>query len=305
MLNGTFNPNDKQQQLTADYYYNNMVRNNAPTQQLLAVPLKTGYVPETMQAQILNAASNSDPKQVAQAAQMMTTIQAQRPDAFRGLGTKDPATTTFLMNVANLQAGGMPADRAVAAAQKASVDGVTSTDLTKIHTESQRAAANHINEVIPDGGIGNLLHGTPQVPDYVTKFAHDAFQASYMQYRETPNGMKDPSSAVSLAATDVKNMMGVSSVNGARQINILPPENFSKLEGPDIAKNVLNDANARLPQGVQPFASMVMKADNQSIDEYKNGKPPTYSVTLINPKTGALIPDVNRYTADGRLVSGQ
>lgn len=303
MINGTVDPHDKAQQTAANYYYNNMVRNNpkATPQQLLSVPLKTGYIPETMQAQILTAASSNDPKQISSAATMLSQISSQRPDALRFMDA-DPKAKAFLMDVAHMSAGGMAPEAAVKAAQDAQNSGVTEKDMSKFYAESQKFAAKQTTDMtsLQRQFAPPLTFGfdRPTPDDGVQKFANTQYQSSYMQYRAT--GSSSASSRIN-AQADVAGMMGTSNVNGDNHLSILPPEKFSKDDGATIRARMLQTLNQNPDAPKVDTASMV--ADSQTLQEYQAKQSPTYQVVFKNPKTGAIVPVPYRYTADGKVAA--
>lgn len=297
LQSGNIDPNDKKQQLAANYYYNQMIKNpNVSSEQKLVVPLKTGYIPESMQAEMLTAQASNDTKRISGAAQMLSQISSARPDALRFMDA-DPQAKSFLMNVAHMSAGGVDPDQAISAARQLQTENKSESDMKKLYKESVDYSTRYGPSVISDEGnpISRIFNAPQSGGQNVDQFIQSQLQSSYMEHRAT-GATKEAANRI--AQSDVAPLVGLSDVNGPNRVEILPPEKFSKLPAEDIRNNLLEVIRRADPN----INDVSIVADANTLQEYKAKQQPTYQAFYKDSRTGAIIPTPGRVNADGRPV---
>lgn len=182
-----------------------------------AYAVRTRMLPDPAASWVRSAIRSPDPKIAAPAVQFFGSIASQAPDAASGFDTQ---TKAFAGMANAMIEAGTPAEKAIEVARQTTLEQNHAVvkqreEVYRKVTDSDSALDNYIDRDFDP----SLFSSQPAAPAGLKlDFAQQA--GRYFQYTG------DLQSARDLAWQDIKRIYGVSEVNGAKQMMVLPPERF-------------------------------------------------------------------------------
>lgn len=243
-----FNPYDKEDVDGVDKIFRVKGSDSAALQAVLD---RTGMVPKTAATALRGDLNSQDPKRVAGALKMTTSIIAQNPNAFVSEGGKKEFDDASVMFLHRTQEMGMTADEAARkqiesqtpeyAQRQARIKGEDLNDIVK-----KQVSLADVRGAFNKSWLPNWI-GAPKLG-----FDRDTEQSMYNDYVEAfrdayLKSAGDVGDAKARAAAIMTKTWGISKVNGSDVIMRYPPDQAPAYAGIDnIADKIANDAVAAI-----------------------------------------------------------
>jgi hypothetical protein len=255
---GSFNPFDKEDKGNVDRIYNAL---GGDLKALQTVNDRTGMVPSGAGTALRGALVSNDPAKVAPALTIASNLINKNPNALTGISGQDDiekAATSFQHYVEHY---GMTADAAAKEIIKQQAPEYKADRAAKIKNEDidqiikKQVSVSDLTSAFNESTLGSLSFGLLGRPS--AEFTPEGRKVAYSDYVESFRDhyleTGDVSLAKKQAASDMRQVWGVSELNGGGTIMRYPPEKAQAYAGvPNVGAAIAMQAQDEIAKATNP-----------------------------------------------------